>query len=65
VKCIACNQNLNDHEQSLKEADTATFIDLCGQCYSVSERATNNYDIDASDFDVEFNDGIPQPQWLQ
>lgn len=63
--CKACNTQLNDTELSQTEVDTGDFVDLCSPCYAVSERTSNNYDIDASDFDVEFNDGLPQPTWLR
>jgi hypothetical protein len=65
MRCKSCNTILNDGELSRKEADTGDFIDLCGRCYSVSERAAHNYDIDASDFDVEFNNGEQISPWLQ
>ena len=65
MRCKSCNTILNDNEMARKEAETSDFVDLCGSCYSVSERATHNYSIDASDFDVEFNDGQPVSPWLQ
>jgi len=65
MRCKSCNTMLSDSEMSHVEADTTDFIDLCGDCYSVSDRATHNFDIDASDFDVEFNDGQAVSPWLQ
>jgi len=65
MRCLSCNTILDDHELSRTEADTGNFIDLCGSCFSVSERAAHNYDIDASDFDCEFNDGLRPPWWMQ
>lgn len=65
MRCKSCNTVLNDSELSRTEEDTADFIDLCGSCFSVSDRATHNYDIDASDFDVEFNNGEQLSPWLQ
>ena len=64
-RCKACDTILNQGEMSRKDAETGEFIDLCGSCYSVSDRATHRYDIDASDFDVEFNDGQEVSPWLQ
>ena len=69
MHCKSCDQILSDIEMAYTERllthDAPNFIDLCEDCYLVSERAAHNYDIDASDFDVEFNDGHQPPWWTR
>lgn len=64
-RCKACDTILNQGELSRIDRGTGNFIDLCSPCFSVSDRASHQYDIDASDFDVEFNDGQKVSSWLQ
>ena len=64
MRCKSCNTILSESESRRTEL-TGEFIDLCGQCYAVSARAIQNYHIDSSDYDVEFNDGEKSPSYLQ
>lgn len=64
MRCKSCNTILSDSESRRAEL-TGEFIDLCGQCYAVSARAIQNYHIDSSDYDVEFNDGEQEAHWLK
>lgn len=64
-RCKACDTILNDGELARTEPETGEFLDLCGACLSVSDRASHQYDIDAPDFDVEFNYGLEVSPWVQ
>ena len=64
-RCKACDTILNESELSRTEPDTGEFIDLCGACHAVSDRAGNQYDIDAPDFDVVYDDDKEYSQCLQ
>lgn len=44
MRCKACDKMLNDYETSRKDRLTGEFLDLCGTCYSVSSKATSDYD---------------------
>jgi len=35
MRCLACNDELNDHEATWKNLETGEFYDLCGTCYGV------------------------------
>ena len=69
MHCKSCDQILSDIEMAYTESilthDSPNFIDLCGDCHSASERAAYGYHVDASDFDIEFNDGQEVVAWLQ
>jgi len=48
MRCLACNQELNDFESTRKSQKTGEFIDLCNDCYkNVSNdiNALERYDL--------------------
>ena len=63
-RCKACDTILKAGELSRKEPETGEFIDLCGSCFSASDQASHQYDIDASDFDVVYDDDLEYSQCL-
>jgi len=34
MRCISCNNNLNDSESTRKIASTGEYLDMCNRCYS-------------------------------
>lgn len=47
MRCIACNDELTDHEATWKDLDTGEFFDLCGTCYSHMRAYSNALEIEA------------------
>jgi len=48
MRCLACNQELNDFESTRKSSKSGEFIDLCNNCYkNVSNdiNALERYDL--------------------
>lgn len=46
MRCLACDQLLNDIELSRKDRNTDLFIDLCGKCLTYSNEASYSVDIE-------------------
>lgn len=34
MRCLACNQVLNEFESTRKSKETGEFVDLCNSCYT-------------------------------
>lgn len=39
MRCKACNVELTDEEARRRDPFTGDFLDLCGECYTVSSEA--------------------------
>jgi len=45
MRCKYCNKALSEYESIAKDS-TGGFLDLCGECNSVSAKAASDYDED-------------------
>ncbi len=37
MRCLSCNQILNEYESTRKYKNTQTYIDLCSVCFNMSD----------------------------
>lgn len=53
MKCKACDKMMTDFDVTRKDRVTGEYLDLCGACYSVSQKAMSDYDTTVDSF-VDF-----------
>jgi|TARA_R110000803_G_scaffold34621_2_gene75491 hypothetical protein len=53
MRCLSCDQLLNDHEASIKDRETLLFLDMCNECLTSNAHAEYNYSIDSGTIDLE------------
>lgn len=64
MRCLSCNERLNNREACRKYSSSGTFVDLCDSCFKyvadevpvIDEPGDYSDDIFDDGSDVEFND---------
>tara|TARA_X000001036_G_C20439890_1_gene708851 strand:+ start:339 stop:530 length:192 start_codon:yes stop_codon:yes gene_type:complete len=57
MKCRACDKRLGDFEATRKDLTTGEYLDLCNNCYSVSQNeVSEREDLRHLDSEIESSD---------